>query len=674
MEQILKKSHLLGTIKTTLLAVLVMLFIFLGIKSAFAGDANTYALFQTLWNGTDGTINVTGNFTWTANAALKLSTPKKNLTISNTTARIITGASVANPALSFDAAYTSTIQNVAFQGFTNSLTTFTGGVISLTAGTLNIVNTLATAMEFKNNKHGGRANDITMSGATTYLYLKTNASRTLALRSGIKATGGYIYLDQNLGTLILGGVIDVSNVAGGLIVNQTNAILKIENATGTFNVGSGARIYFNGGQSITGQHLEILNSSITFLNATSPGTGMFLYDQAHHSTHSITNSYLRVDNSMNPNAGGSWGAITFRGDSYNSNSQNWLKIVNSTAVFHGNRAGTGGAMLLSSNNTFFTLNSNITFSSNTTTGDLGGAINSEHGGRIYFVGGKIEFTGNKSGSSETGGAVGMKGSFAIFEKNTLIHLHDNVSGTYGGAIDMAVKDTSRISSLAFINTNALISSNSTTNHGGGVSIRGGSQLWIQGGKVVIVGNTAGVGYGGGLYVGRGGDNQGGATNVSMNLRNGAILEINQNILPGTGGGGVYLGLTAIGSITSSTMTFTANNAYLEGGGMLIASNANVTFTTSYLRFYKNKTQMHGGGISLTGSFASGESDAATILNISGGKTFFELNVSGTGYGGGIYVENLGATSLKTFNVTNAAIITFAENTLTGGERVGDFKA
>jgi hypothetical protein len=174
----------------------------------------------------------------------------------------------------------------------------------------------------------------------------------------------------------------------------------------------------------------------------------------------------------------------------------------------GNSAGYGGGVYNSANGTL-TLSACSVYS-NTATVEGGGIYS--NGGTVNIVSGSNVY----SNSAASGGGI------------------FNVSGS-----TLSIRDSSRI-----------YSNSATTGDGGGIWNAG--QLTMSGGK--IDGNSAGVGYGGGLYQTY--------STASASLTNVSLTNNSANGANGKGGG-FYLDQ---GSLTLNTCTVSGNKAPFGNGG------------------------------------------------------------------------------------------------------------
>ncbi|MDR2772791.1 MAG: hypothetical protein LBB93_04925, partial [Elusimicrobiota bacterium] len=633
------------------------------LSTAWGGSGTSFSLNTDITDFSGTLADLNRDFTITGGSSLAILSPK-------------TGFNSA--AFTLNTGNALTLTNVALQGFnTNS----SAGPINITAGaTLIIANTIAgTNLVFDKNKTAsGQSNDIYVnSAAKPSIHLNAVAGSTISLLGGIQMSGGNLKLDTSPGRVILGGYNSFTTLASGININTASSSLEFLNATAVFNVGSGNRIQ------LTANNAELLitNSSVTFMNATyDNGQGMFISAASNGTTrHRVTikNSYVRFDNSANPNHGGTYGAIAWRsGAGPYETTQSSFSITDSTVVFHGNRARVGGAYLVSGSAILAYVNSFITFSSNTSTADLGGAINMEHWAKLLIDGGKVIFSNNKtSGDGVTGGALAAKGSTINFI-NTEVTFNNNESGSFGGALDLKRGDSTIGSYGSFENSKVTFIGNTTKLHGGAVSVRNSGYLMIMGNKtrVFVLNNQAGDGYGGGFYVGYGGDNQQSNTNtITLSITSGAIVHFEGNFLPGTGGGGAYFGQYANINVTQATMTFVKNSASLDGGGIYWGSNVTGNIVDSYIDLDSNVSKLNGGAMSLSrGPTAvtnppTAETDGTSNVMFYNSTLKVINNQSGTGYGGGIYIANPGQTTNNTKNLylTNMTSAYFEGNRLVG---------
>ena len=270
---------------------------------------------------------------------------------------------------------------------------------------------------------------------------------------------------------------------------------------------------------------------------------------------------------------------------------------------------------------------------NNTTNDRGGAIYNRgflninggdiinnhgiYGGAILQHEGILTIEDGNISNNEcdlSGGAIHAYGTININGGK----INSNVSGTGGGAIRMPP-------SGGIINmTDGIISGNTATNEGGGISSNG--TLNISGGT--ISDNTATNNAGGGIY-----------EEGNLNVIGGMIL----NNATNNNGGGIYVngnGTVTISQTTGKT-TLIDNNEAINGGGIYVASGKSLTISGGEI---SGNTATNGGGIYAIGS------GTIAISQVTGKTTLIDGNEANDG--GGVYIGNGKSLTVSSGTISN----------------------
>lgn len=349
-----------------------------------------------------------------------------------------------------------------------------------------------------------------------------------------------------------------------------------------------------------------------------------------------------------------------------------VSITDST--FSNNVAENGGALYVSGGTVNVAGNAgNVTFSNN--------SAQNGNGGAVYFIeGGNLEFSGVTSfnGNTATGDYEDTEynGGALYLERNVVFngeaHLVNN-EADYGGAVYLA---ETRSAGLTFRNATGDVdfTGNSSKYNGGAIYAAQGSSMTFSSSNKIFDGNKAGVddndGSGGAIYVQQVSQLPEATitfTNNEASLNGGAIAIApgdNTRLTLGEGstrhysfsgntaeqnGGAIY---AASGDITCESIDITETNTAINGGGGFICSGGAITINDSRI---ERQRASHGGAICTL------ESGTVTINNS-------ELNrnqstvIQGQDGGGAIWTQgtlNINDSTFSGNSATNEGGAVFA---------------
>ena len=728
----------------------------IGGSSANANTATQYGggvYLDTSWTPTKGTISynkstgaasssyggggvaVGGGYTFTLNTA--------NVVINNNTATGYGGGVLAFSSATFTMSGGNLRHNSAASGggvavLGSAKLTQSGGTIggssngnSATYGGGVFVNSKGTI-----NLSGGTIsyNGASSGGAGVYLYSGTITQRNTVSNNSFATSssyGGGVYLRAGTYNLSAGSIsnnevanssVGGSSYGGGVYIaggtfNLNGGTVSGNTVTGAPGTHAGGGIYLNGGALNISSGYVTGNSAVNPNSATGYGGGVY----ANGGTFTLSGGYLR-SNSAAHNGGGVYvnGSATFRmtggtiGGSGNANGAEYgggVYLNSSTAAtisagtISYNNASYGGGVYVNTNRSLTVSGTaNISYNQAGNGGGLyvagtltlsGGSVycNSAYdGGGMYANGGTITMNGGTVGGSGStyanhaansgGGVYIASGTFNMSAGTVSYNTATYAAGIY----------TAGTTSLT---GTAVVSNNTASSSGGGVSNYGSGTLTINGANVEIRNNICNVttaGYGGGMYVydgtvnfvtGKINDNnatygggvfvQGGTFNMNggeidgntairngggvylnpngtLNLTNGAISNnaAQNSDSSGTGwgyGGGIASQGTAV--INGENVSIFGNSAVYGGG--VTAIKGNMTFTKGTIT---GNTASNGGGGAEIGSTAT--------FTLNGGK----ITVNQAGWGGGVF--NLGTMTMSSGEITDNITLQFGGGGIQSG--------
>lgn len=464
-------------------------------------------------------------------------------------------------------------------------------------------------------------------------------NQALEIRNNTSAEGGGIYINNGNLKLANGAVTgNNSKVGGGIYINNGDFTINAGNIEGNnANSGNGGGVYIVGQNgkgvfTMAGGTINANESSADGGGAYING-GKFILQQG---TGSITGN-------ISNNFGG--GVCIVNGGTFEMNGGS---ITDNGKVVETKKTINGGGVYLNGGN--FKLSSGI-ISGNAVTGNGGGVFLTGENCVYELFNGDI--INNKA---EYGGGVYLEsGKFIL---GTLNSENGNISensavqggGVYIGSVQTkAGESSSTTSEDGFVMNGGKITSNNTTDNGGGIYLQGGDFNQYGG---IIQTNTSQT-NGGGIYLVGG----------SFNLHNGTV----QGNYAAKGGGGIYLsggnftmsdgditlnGVRVVDAVTSTTESgggvylsggsfkqqggeITSNISTAKGGGVCIVGGGNFNMENGFITANGRDTEgkiitENGGGVYLeNGNFTLGTSNNPYNGTING---------NGADYGGGVYLK------------------------------------
>jgi predicted outer membrane repeat protein len=321
-------------------------------------------------------------------------------------------------------------------------------------------------VNFTSNTAAGNAGAISVHYGSN---MTVEDSNLFFFGNGAK-TGGAIYLNEHSSFILKDSNIDFTKNEGFTFpLNEySSLIFKNSNIKFTDNVG-GAIMAGNN------SNIAVENSSL-LLSGNIAGISLY-----YRSTAVFKNSNIKITDTIEDAFGGIAFFITEDSNAYfigstvaftntrgqsasavynNSN----LTFENSSLLFSGNSADSGGASYLFNNSSLIFKNSDIIFASNTAMlsryDEGGGAIRINKNSNITMENSTVFFSGNSTDIK--GGAIHANSDSKIIIENSTVFFSGNSAGVYGGAIYAENKA---------VNTDTAI-------------------LSVSGGDVIFKGNTA----------------------------------------------------------------------------------------------------------------------------------------------------------------------------------------
>ncbi len=474
----------------------------------------------------------------------------------------------------------------------------------------------------------GRGGGVYLTGGGSFiqanLSITNNSSENLTSRDNVYYHGGGIYLvDGSItvtGTPTITGnsTSDASSSGtsrgGGFYVNNGNVTFSSTTATATISGnsagGDGGGFFVMKGN-INLQKVDIKN------NASDQYGGGFGISGDGTLGKVVINGVATIDNNKATISGQSGGGIYI--------TQGTLDFKNSATITNNTAANNGGGI--------YALNSNVTFSGETTT-MTSNAATSGSGGGVYATGGDVKISSKATLTTNTAGTAGG----GIYAANGNVTITDatfteNTAKNGGGIYTLGDGTNGDV-----IITNASFDTNkATSGSGGGAFVNTGDFEILT--EATFTGNTA-TANGGGLYV----------TAGSVTI---ADAELTGNSATTSGGGAYAIG----GNVSIANATITNNESKCGGG--LYVENGDINITTKATISNNNATATSGGGIYSTGTGDITIADAEIASNtaeetgggifLSGGalgitKGTISNNSAGT-YGGGVHAESTSAVTI-----------------------------
>ncbi|MDR3113325.1 MAG: autotransporter domain-containing protein [Endomicrobium sp.] len=403
----------------------------------------------------------------------------------------------------------------------------------------------------------------------------------------------------------------------------------------------------------TNNNISTINfstSSVTFSSNQAKTSGGAIYAERYSSINFTSSTILFAGNTT---VNGNGGAI------YVENGGK-INFYGSTITAIGNTAGSNGGFLYLHGQSSVTFNRNVSLISNTA--QSGGVIyTAASSSTIIFSGSSTAINYNTSTSSD--GVIHLAGNSIVDFSNTSLSAIGNYSGGNGGFLYLAGK-----SSMTF-NKGVNLSSNTAGNSGGALFVSTTNIIFK--GIVIMSGNIAKSGSGGAIYVNKSSfsfGNEARFTNNKAERDGGAIYAASNSTLTFRGnlaefdynaatskGGAIYLNSGAKASFSNSTAAFSGNiawnsntesSAFGYGGAVYLAGTgvgniSTINFSTSSVTFSNNQAKTSGGAI-YAGSYGSINFTSSTIL--------FAGNAA-VNDGGAVYVENGGKINFYGSTIT-----------------------
>jgi len=446
-------------------------------------------------------------------------------------------------------------------------------------------------------------------GGGLYVGAGTVTLTDIDIQLNMANQGGGVYVDTGSVTLSGGEISwnDADNRGGGVYVNASSAVFNQTGGTVSHNdaVDRGGGVFIYAG---TG---TLSNGAISY-NVALHGGGV----SVHESGASFTQSGgVMEHNSISGVSASGAGIYVFEGhfemtagDIRYNDSQYYgggVDVSRGTAVLSGGRiysntATYGGGVVAD----FSTVTlSGVEISYNQST--YGGGVHT-YEGRVTLSGGQIVHNTATNG----GGGVYINRAASVFTQTAGVIAYNTAS--HGGGIYLYLGD-------GVLNGGRVSENNAGS--GGGVSVAEPSAYLCQNSGSVISGNTA-TANGGGISV-----SDGGATVRGEISDNSARF-----------GGGMYV-LT--GTVALEGATIITNSATNYGGGLVIDTSS-VTMDGGEIS--GNTSGLRGGGIYVM--------DSGSTLELVGGATVSSNSTLGDG--GGIYMAG-GATSLQSATIEDNGV-------------------
>jgi predicted outer membrane repeat protein len=396
-------------------------------------------------------------------------------------------------------------------------------------------------------------------------------------------------------------------------------------------------------------------------------------------THSISGSTFQNNSATTGSAGGgaivmASGFMTITGTTFSNNSVT------------GGLAGSGGGAIATTGGTL-SVGSSSSFTSNTTNGGFGGGailISSSTAGG-HTINGNTTFTSNTAThATSAGGALYIAPSTNVTMANLTFTSNTTSGSVGGGAIALLPNNSFPASTPTYSLNTITFTKNQATNN----SAPGGAILHTSPGPISITnatfgtstigdGNSAGSNGGALALIGTGAPTLSGTLsfrrNQSVNGSGGAIHStsggsITLSNVPfenNTAANGGALSFAGGGSVTlSGTTNFNANQATNGSGGAIVGSgNGGITITQ--LSLTNNSATVNGGAIAFTSNAGVHSIQRCTITNNS--------VTGGTGGGGAISVGHTGTVNANFNRFVNNTAAT-PSNGLTVRRTSGTFNA
>jgi len=393
---------------------------------------------------------------------------------------------------------------------------------------------------------------------------------------------------------------------------------------------AGRAIYANGHTELTLDGLHLTNGNATGLGGdwfhdNDAGGAVFIKGGVITMTDCTVENSIAGQSKIRPSHSMAQGGGIYIDSSTSATLTHNLIRNNIAATVAGDYTGWGGGIAL-----YF---SDILLEENTITGNIATTLSFGEGGGMLVYGGTVTLNNNTitfniaSQSQATSFSAGYGGGIRAYSPVTMTGnlIADNTAGYrwgHGGGL--------KLEGAAVLTDNQILRNLSSTNQSGS-----GGGLFLFGGKnALITGNlfedNLGGEKGGGIYLDEG------SPTLSEN-----IIRGNRASMLGFGhGGGLYLEDAPAHLVNNQIIENIASGSTASGGGLFLR-NSNATLTGNLISgnwasVGDNDSEGHGGGITiLTGSPQLIENQITDNVATN--------SYNAPGIGGGVYLENTGAT-------------------------------
>ncbi len=487
--------------------------------------------------------------------------------------------------------------------FTNNTTSTSGGAIYANNSFLDFTN--ANETNFSGNTCGLGAGAIFLYGKSTATFSgKVNFSNNTGNTVNSRGGAVYVWSNSHLDFTNASSTTFNSNQAygGGALYLWTNSTV-IFGADTSFinNYASGASGDDSGGGAIHLDYAYMEAQDIKFINnkAANRGGALFLFDDSE----AVFKGDTLFENNASAGAGGAiyiqgeysklhftdTSSVTFRSNISVKDSGGALAVYSSTAIFDGavdfigNKSGkSGGALYSNAGETVF--KGDTLFENNVSTG-AGGAIYAESGSKLHFTDtSSVTFRSNTSVNN--GGALAVHSSTAIFDGDVAFIDNKSGSSNSGGAIHAGL-----YSFLDFTNANKTTFTGNRS--GTGMFVGGGAMYMaaystaVFGGEVNFLnnnnGNTSNV-FGGAVFVSP-------LSYLDFTKASTTIFDSNQAYR----GGALYIMNTSTAIFGAETV-FRNNYASGAGGAIFNDFAYIIASEAENIKFIGNESSNNGGAL------------------------------------------------------------------------------
>jgi predicted outer membrane repeat protein len=418
-------------------------------------------------------------------------------------------------------------------------------------------------------------------------------------------TGAAGQLRQIMATADSNGQDDTITFQAGITtINLVNGQISLTTQNNLLTIDGGSGVTINGSATASATN-RIFNFNVSAGNPT------------------ITLKNLTLAN-CNLSSGNNGGAIQLNNDPL---------VLNNVNFTNNKTASAGGAIATTASVAETITITNGTFSGNSATGNVGGAINGTSTLTLSTTG--TVFSGNFS--SSTGGAINAASASTITINSSTFS--GNSSSSAGGAINAA-------STISFNASDSTFSNNLGSSCGVFRSVSSSATVTLT--RCTVSGNSATGTTGGGIYV------SAGTLNVSYTTVSGNVAT--------TAGGGININSA---TVTLTNCTISGNSALgnnAGGGGIGVGSGPLTINNCTIANNIAGGTGTAGGGgirkSSTTGSLTLQSTIVANNISTGSGGPDINLGTTGTlAIGGGdnlVGVSDIGNFTLSGTNQTGVA--------------------